>query len=125
MFALQMFSTVNRGSGSSNGIPQIGDRSEEHTSELQSYTTLFRSQRTGPIWSKWSLQGICLPYKCSRPLIAARDLRMGYHRLATDRKSTRLNSSPTRRSSDLRGLDQFGVSGHFREYVCPTNVLDR
>src|ERR1035438_7392816 len=79
-------------------------RSEEHTSELQSYTTLFRSKAL-----------VCRQLR-ARHRLGSRNTfqdspRCGVLPLSSipradqrDRKSTRLNSSPTRRSSDLKHL---------------------
>src|ERR1035441_4860366 len=76
-------------------------RSEEHTSELQSDATRFRSThkvfRAGLLVQAHEVCGVellCLP-KWDRVLVA----ELGG--MPVDRKSTRLNSSPTRPASDL------------------------
>src|ERR1035438_1933186 len=76
-------------------------RSEEHTSELQPYTTLFRSQCKKVLvlahdaLARRALQFDVVAQQTTLVNLAVLDQR------CLDRKSTRLNSSPTRRSSDL------------------------
>src|ERR1039458_3601278 len=76
-------------------------RSEEHTSELQSYTTLFRSILDCGVESylsdRWHSNRERHDLGFERHPGA---WQFGLHQFV-DRKSTRLNSSPTRRSSDL------------------------
>src|ERR1035438_8858899 len=77
-------------------------RSEEHTSEPSPYTTLFQS----PLRTRWNSSSARTrpPPPVSSTPCCGRPTAIQWHgpHAKSDRKSTRLNPVPTRRSSNLR-----------------------
>src|ERR1051326_1746086 len=96
-------------------------RSEEHTSALLPYTTLFRSRRHRESRGDESSlsKSVSLP---SAVVVKHQTACEGIRSSATrDRKSTRLHSCPTRRSSDLVDTARAGATNPLcrRAVACP------